>query len=64
METQFPQPGDLILVEKSEWYALKPGQRLRVCEVTVWITEGEEIYVAPAIRCEGSGGRASALRMA
>jgi len=47
MTISIPQPGDLILVEKSEWYALKAGQRLRVCEVTVWITEGEEIYVAP-----------------
>ena len=47
METQFPRPGDLIQVVRSEWYALKDGQRLRVCEVPGWIDEGEAIYVTP-----------------
>ena len=42
-----PEPGDLILVDRSEWYALKDGQRLRVCEVPGWITDGSAIYVAP-----------------
>ncbi|MBX3439813.1 MAG: hypothetical protein KF861_20150 [Planctomycetaceae bacterium] len=58
MATQFPQPGDLILVEKSEWYALKDGQRLRVCEVPGWITEGEAIYVAPRDRVRSFWGPA------
>ena len=42
-----PIPGDLIIVEFSEWYALKDGERLRVCENCQWIDVGEELYVAP-----------------
>ena len=42
-----PQPGDLILVERSEWYALRNGERLRVCENAGWVTPGRDIFVAP-----------------
>lgn len=42
-----PIPGDLILVETSEWYALKDGEKLRVCEPGGWIEEGEELLIAP-----------------
>lgn len=49
MQPQYPQPGDLIRVEKSEWYALKDGERLRVCEQTPWIEQGWNIYVAPRL---------------
>ena len=42
-----PQPGDLILVECSQWYALQDGELLRICEPAGWITSGREIYVAP-----------------
>jgi hypothetical protein len=42
-----PQPGDLILVERSEWYALQDGGLLRVCEWEPWTTKGRDIYVAP-----------------
>ena len=44
---QVPEPGDLIQVEKSRWYALGDGERLRVCEPTGWMLMGEEIFVAP-----------------
>ncbi len=44
---RIPEPGDLIAVERSEWYALRDGQRLRVCEATGWATPGEELFVAP-----------------
>jgi hypothetical protein len=47
MKRFIPIPGDLIVVEKSQWYALKDGERLRVCENVEWIEHGEEIYVAP-----------------
>ena len=46
-ETASPQPGDLILVERSGWYALKDGELLRVCEWAGWVTRGRDIYVAP-----------------
>ncbi len=42
-----PQPGDLILVERSEWYALRDGELLRVCENAGWVTPGRDIFVAP-----------------
>ena len=42
-----PQPGDLILVERSGWYALQDGELLRVCECDGWATPGRDIYVAP-----------------
>jgi hypothetical protein len=42
-----PQPGDLILVERSEWYALQDGELLRVCENAGWVTPGRDIFVAP-----------------
>ncbi len=45
--TSSPQPGDLILVERSEWYALKDGELLRVCENDCWVIPGRDIYVAP-----------------
>lgn len=47
MKRFIPIPGDLIIVEFSEWYALKDGEKLRVCENAGWIDEGEEILVAP-----------------
>lgn len=47
MSHNLPVPGDLILVERSEWYALNDGGRLRVCENAGWITPGEELNVAP-----------------
>ena len=47
MKRFIPIPGDLIIVEFSEWYALKDGERLRVCENCGWMDIGEEIYVAP-----------------
>ncbi len=42
-----PIPGDLIVVEISEWYALKDGKRLRVCENVDLAAEGDELCVAP-----------------
>ena len=47
MNRVFPKPGDLILVTRSEWYALKDGEWLRVCEKPGWMKAGEEVYVAP-----------------
>lgn len=47
MKRFIPIPGDIIVVERSEWYALKDGERLRVCENCDWIEVGEKIYVAP-----------------
>lgn len=45
--TESPQPGDLIQVERSEWYALPDGELLRVCEWVGWAKPGRDIYVAP-----------------
>jgi hypothetical protein len=42
-----PVPGDLIVVERSGWYALADGELLRVCECDGWATPGRDIYVAP-----------------
>jgi hypothetical protein len=42
-----PQPGDLILVERSGWYALQDGELLRICEDPGWATAGRDIFVAP-----------------
>lgn len=47
MKRFIPIPGDIIIVERSEWYALKDGERLRVCENCEWVEVGEELYVAP-----------------
>lgn len=47
MENRYPIPGDLILVEQSEWYALKSGELLRVCEKPGWAITGRDIYVVP-----------------
>ena len=47
MERVIPVPGDLILVDKSEWYGLKDGELLRVCEQTGWGIPGRDIFVAP-----------------
>ncbi len=47
MKRFIPIPGDIIIVEKSEWYALKDGERLRVCEHCEWVEVGEELCVAP-----------------
>ncbi len=47
MKRSVPSPGDLIIVERSEWYALKDGERLRVCEHAGWINPAEELFVAP-----------------
>ena len=47
MQSGIPQPGDLILVVKSEWYALQDGERLRVCERPGWVIPQRDIYVAP-----------------
>ncbi len=46
-ESAMPQPGDLILVERSDWYALKDGELLRVCENAGWVTPERDIFVAP-----------------
>jgi len=45
-----PKPGDLIQVVQSEWYALKDGEWLRVCERPGWVTSDEQIYVAPRFK--------------
>lgn len=47
MKRFIPIPGDLIIVDISEWYALKDGERLRVCEPFDWMEVGEEIHFAP-----------------
>ena len=47
MIRNYPLPGDLIQVERSEWYALKDGQRLRVSELAGWQREGKAISVVP-----------------
>jgi len=47
MKRFIPIPGDLIIVGFSEWYALKDGEKLRVCENCQWLDVGEELYVAP-----------------
>jgi hypothetical protein len=47
MHQSFPTSGDLILVSRSEWYAVKDGETLRVCEVPGWAVRGCDIYVAP-----------------
>jgi hypothetical protein len=47
MKRHYPLPGDLIVVEKSEWYALKDGEMLRVCEQAGWTVVGRDMYVAP-----------------
>ncbi len=47
MKKKIPIPGDLIIVEKSEWYALSDGQRLRVCETGGWIDPNKAIYTVP-----------------
>ena len=44
---ELPMPGDLIDVVDSEWYALKAGGQLRVCEQPGWAVEGRDIYVVP-----------------
>lgn len=41
MKRFIPIPGDLIVVDLSEWYALKDGERLRVCEPFDWMETGE-----------------------
>ena len=47
MTRLYPLPGDLILVEQSDWYAIGDGELLRVCERPGWAIEGRDIYVAP-----------------
>ena len=47
MRKKFPVPGDLIIVDKSEWYGLPDGGKLRVCESGAWIDERSEIRTAP-----------------
>ena len=47
MKRFIPIPGDLIIVESSQWCALNDGERLRVCEHSDWMEIGEEIEVAP-----------------
>jgi hypothetical protein len=47
MRRFIPIPGDLIIVEVSEWYALKDSEKLRVCENYDWDKIGEELRVAP-----------------
>lgn len=42
-----PRPGDLIEVVKSNWYALKDGERLRVCEKFGGCDDPNEIHVLP-----------------
>ncbi len=47
MRHEYPKPGDLIQVERSEWYAVQDGEFLRVCEEPGWAISGRDIYVAP-----------------
>lgn len=47
MNRNLPEPGDLILVERSKWYALKDGEYLRVCEHARWVVRGRDLFVAP-----------------
>ena len=47
MNRECPRPGDLILVVRSEWSALKDGEWLRVCEQPYWTEDGKELNVAP-----------------
>ena len=47
MKRFIPIPGDLNVVDLSEWFVLKDGERLRVCEPFDWMETGEEIHVAP-----------------
>jgi hypothetical protein len=44
---KFPIPGDLIIVDKSAWYGLSDGGKLRVCEGGGWFEEGAKIRTAP-----------------
>lgn len=46
-EDAMPRCGDLIQVLRSEWYALKDGEWLRVCERPAWMQEEQAILVAP-----------------
>lgn len=46
-KSDFPMPGDLIVVDKSEWYALSDGETLRVCETPHWCEPTTAVYVAP-----------------
>ena len=50
MGKKFPSPGDLIIVDKCEWYGLTDGGKLRVCEKGGWIDEGTGILTAPRSR--------------
>ena len=49
MNEVYPKPGDLILVERSEWFAIQDGEFLRVCEEPDWVISGRDIYVAPRL---------------
>lgn len=47
LERKLPRSGDLIQVLRSEWYASKDGEWLRVCERPGWIRDDQAILVAP-----------------
>lgn len=46
MKKEFPAPGDLIIVEQSEWYGLPDGGMLRVCEKN-WMNPNLGIFTDP-----------------
>ena len=47
MSYEIPMPGDLIDVGDSEWYAIRSGEQLRVCEQPGWASLGRDIFVVP-----------------
>ena len=46
MKKKYPVPGDLIIVEQSEWYGCPDGGMLRVCEGS-WFDPNEGVVTAP-----------------
>ena len=55
MEQQFPKQGDPIIVDKSEWYALRDGERLRVSETAGWVEPCEGILYVRVTSAAHSG---------
>lgn len=47
MNQDFPKPGDLIEVLESQWYGVKAGGLLRVCESTHLLDPQNQLFVAP-----------------
>lgn len=50
-----PQPGDLIDVAKSEWYAVKDGDRVQVVE-PFWAPTRQEFTICPVTECRSFWG--------